>query len=269
MARSPRVRVTVEGDCAIVTLSRPDAHNGMDFEMLSAVLDAQRQVRRLKDVRAVILCGDGPSFCAGLDFKSAMKRPGQALMQYTQLLRPWRNRFQRWSVGWRDLGIPVIAAIHGHCFGAGIQLALGADVRFCTPDATLSIMEAKWGLIPDMGGMVTLRELVRADVAKELTLTGRVIDGREAGRLGLVTHVVDDPMAAARALAAEIATRSPDSVAAGKFLLQEVYGGQDRRVLRRERRWQRRLLGFANFRIALSRKGGTEGRPWRRRSISG
>lgn len=269
MARSDdRVRVTVEGDVALVTLSRPDKHNGMDFEMLDAVVAAQREVRRHRSVRAVILHGDGPSFCAGLDFGSAMRQPVRSLLRYPQLLLPWRNRFQRWSVGWRDLGVPVIAAIHGNCFGAGIQLALGADIRFCTPDAQLSVMEAKWGLIPDMGGMVTLRELVRADVAKELTFTGRVVSGDEAGALGLVTHVVGDPMEAARVLAAEIATRSPDAVAAGKALLQEGYGAADGRILRAERRWQRRLLGWANFRVALARNGGKDV-PWRRRRIGG
>lgn len=250
-----RVRLTVEGDVAVVTLTRADRHNGMDFAMLSAVLDAQRRVRRLRSIRAVLLRGDGPSFCAGLDFGSAMKQPVRSLLQYPQLLWPWRNRFQRWSRGWRDLGVPVIAVVHGSCFGAGIQLALGADVRFCTPDARLSVMEAKWGLVPDMGGLVSLRELVRADVAKELTLTGRVVSGEEAGRLGLVTHVVEDPMAAARALAAEIATRSPDAVAAGKHLVDEAYAGDAERVMRAERRWQRRVLGFRNFRVALRRNG--------------
>lgn len=271
MPRPPdRVRVTVQGDVAYVTLSRPDKHNGMDLEMLAAVVAAQGRVRRLRDVRAVIVHGDGPSFCAGLDVGSLTKRPLRALAQVPQLYWPWRNRFQRWSMGWRDLGVPVIAAIHGNCFGAGIQLALGADVRFCTPDARLSIMEAKWGLVPDMGGVATLRELVGIDVAKELTFTGRVISGEQADAVGLVTHVVDDPLEAARSLAAEIATRSPDAVAAGKFLLQEGYGSTPTQALRAERRWQRRLLGFANFRVALRRNGAPDGdTPYVRRRIGG
>jgi len=264
---SERVVVSVEGAIAVVTLNRAEKHNGMDFDMLSEMLRAQKKVRKLRDVRAVVLHGDGPSFCAGLDFASAMKTPMRAAGKYPQLFWPWRNHFQRWSVGWRDLGIPVIAAVHGNCFGAGLQLALGADVRFCTPDAKLSIMESKWGLVPDMGGVVTLRELVRLDVAKELTFTGRVVSGEEAGALGLVTHVVDDPKAAALALAEEIATRSPDAVAAGKFLLQEGYGDGAERVLSAERRWQRRVMGFANFRVALKRNQTRKELPYKRRQI--
>lgn len=262
-----RLRIAVTDHVAVLTLSRPDHHNGMDFAMLDAVLRAQRAVRRIRGLRAVVIHGDGPSFCAGLDFKSTLKRPIKAAMQYPQLLWPWRNRFQRWSMGWRDLGVPVIAAVHGNCFGAGIQLALGADVRFCTPDARLSIMEAKWGLIPDMGGIALLREVVPLDVAKELTLTGRVLSGDEAGAVGLVTHVVEDPLVSAEALAAEIATRSPDAVAAGKFLLQEAYGRGEEAILRAERRWQRRILGFANSRIAIQRNGGAPDKPFGPRRI--
>ena len=137
---------------------------------------------------------------------------------YPQLFWPIRNQFQRWSMGFRELGVPVIAAIHGNCFGAGLQLALGADMRISTPDARLSVLESKWGLVPDMGGPTLLRELVRVDVAKELTFTGRVLSGEQALRLGLVSHLDSDPLARARLLAEEISARSPDAVAAGKFL---------------------------------------------------
>lgn len=268
MPPSPaRVRITTQGEVAVVTLTRAERHNGMDFAMLDEVVRAQRAVRRLRDVRAVVLAGEGPSFCAGLDFKTALVSPVRAVLRYPQLFWPFRNRFQQWSLGWRDLGVPVIAAIHGNCFGAGLQLALGADVRFCTPDASLSVMEAKWGLIPDMGGAVLLRELVRVDVAKELTLTGRVVTGAQAAELGLVTHLADDPMAAALALAAEIATRSPDAVAAGKQLLQQAYGPGQRSVERAERWWQRRLLGFANFRIAVRRNQTGREQPYARRRL--
>lgn len=218
-----RVRVTFEGDLALVTLTRPDKHNGMDFAMLDAVVAAQGQVRRRREFRAVLLRGDGPSFCAGLDFKAVSDNPWGAARRLPQLLKPWRNTFQQWSLGWRDLGVPMLACVHGNCFGAGLQLALGPDLRFCTPAAQISVMEAKWGLVPDMGGAVIMRELVRADVAKELTMTGRILTGEQAGALGLVTHVVDDPETAARALAAELATRSPDSVAASKLLIQDAY----------------------------------------------
>ncbi|MDO9238314.1 MAG: crotonase/enoyl-CoA hydratase family protein [Aquabacterium sp.] len=249
-----RVTVVIEGDMAVVTLNRADKHNGMDFPMLDAMLSAQRQVRRNRHVRAVILRGDGPSFCSGLDFKTAMSQPVRTLLRATQLLWPFANQFQRWSVGWRKVGVPVIAVMHGNCFGAGLQLALGADIRISRPDAKLSLLEAKWGLVPDMGGVCTLRELVRMDVAKELTFTGRVISGEEGHRLGLVSHLSDDPMAAARLLAEEIATRSPDGVAAGKFLLQQAWLAGDYLALRAERLWQRRVMGRANQRIAMARE---------------
>jgi enoyl-CoA hydratase/carnithine racemase len=262
-----RVRVSFADDIAYVALARPEQHNGMDFAMLREMLAAQRQLRRQAGVRAVILSGDGPSFCAGLDVKSVLQHPLRASWMYTQLWWPFRNDFQRWSLGWRKLGVPVIACIHGNCFGAGFQLALGADLRYCTPDARLSILEAKWGLVPDMGGAVLLRELVPIDVAKELTMTGRIFSGAEAKALNLVTHVVEDPLAAARSLVAEIATRSPDAVAAGKFLFQQAWRGGDFGAARAERLWQRRLIGFANFRIALARNQQQKDIPWAKRRL--
>jgi enoyl-CoA hydratase/carnithine racemase len=148
-------------------------------------------------VRAVILTGEGPSFCAGLDVKSVLGRPGVRLIALAALCSPVRNRFQDWSLGWRDVPAPVIAVIHGNCFGAGLQLALGADIRIATPDAQISVMEAKWGLVPDMGGTVLLRELVPIDVAKELTMTGRMLTGVEAR--ARADHVSPEPVAHAEA----------------------------------------------------------------------
>ena len=249
-----RVLVSVNEGVATVTLNRADKHNGVDFDMIDAMIAAQRQLGRDRSVRAVILVGDGPSFCAGLDFKAVLARPALAAWKATQLLWPFTNQFQRWSMGWRQLGVPVIAAVHGNCFGAGIQLALGADIRFAHPQSQISLLEAKWGLVPDMGGIAALRELVPLDVAKELTFTGRVIDGAQAHALGLVTHLADDPAAAARVLAAEIATRSPDSVAAGKFLLQNAWRVGLRRALRAERLWQRRVIGRGNQQMAMARE---------------
>lgn len=248
-----RIRIHTVDTIAEVVLSRPEKHNGMDFAMLDAMLAAQKRVRRMRGVRAVLLHGEGPSFCSGLDIKSVTSRPAQSALRVMQLLLPWTNDFQEWSVGWRHVGLPVIAAIHGNCFGAGLQLALGADIRFCHPDARLSLMEAKWGLIPDMGGGMLLREVLPLDVAKELAMTARVLTGTEAKALGLVTHLAEDPLTAARELAAEIAVRSPDAVAAGKFMLQDAWRAGDFGALRAERLWQRRIIGRANQRISLSR----------------
>lgn len=243
----------MDGPVALVTLTRPDKHNGMDLRMLDEVRRAARRLRKDRQLRAVILHGEGPSFCAGLDVKSVLGKPAAAALGLISLLSPTRNRFQEWSMAWREVPVPVIAAIHGNCFGAGLQLALGADLRIATPDAQLSVMEIRWGLVPDMGGAALLRELVRIDVAKELAMTGRVISGSEAHVLGLVTHVADAPLEHARALAAEIATRSPDAVAAAKCLLQEAWHGSEDEALAAERRWQRDVIGGRNQRIAVQR----------------
>lgn len=250
---SDRVRVDIDGPVALVCLTRPEQHNGMDFRMLDAVRRAARRLRRDRQVRAVILHGEGPSFCAGLDVKSVLGNPVAAAVGLAALMAPSRNRFQDWSMAWRDVPAPVIAAIHGNCFGAGLQLALGADIRLATPDARLSVMEVKWGLVPDMGGAALLRELVPLDVAKELAMTGRILTGTEAHALGLVTHVTETPLEQARALAAEIITRSPDAVAAAKFLLQESWHAAEPDALAAERKWQRRVLAGRNQRIAVRR----------------
>ncbi len=262
-----RVRVELRDAVALVTLTRADKHNGVDMPMLAAVIQAQKLLRRRRDVRAVILQGEGPSFCAGLDFKSVMSRPGSALLAASQLLLPWRNRFQRWSMDWRRLGVPVIAVVHGNCFGAGIQLALGADIRIATPNARISVMEAKWGLVPDMGGAALLRELLPIDVIKEITFTGRVLDGQAAHELGLVTHLSDDPLSAARALIDEIRQRSPDCVAAAKYLMQDARPANEYSALRAERLWQRRVIGRANQKIATLRNQKNPDTPYRTRRI--
>ena len=264
---SERVRISSEGHVGYLTLTRPDKHNGMDGEMLAAVVAAQGELRKRRELRALVIHGDGPSFCAGMDFKSVLGDKLTFTRMYMELWTGRKNLFQKWSMGFRDLGIPVIAAVHGNCFGAGIQLALGADIRIATPDAQISIMESKWGLIPDMGGITLLRELVRIDVAKELAMTGRIVSGAEAHALGLVTHVSADPLAHARALAAEVATRSPDAVAAAKLALQEAWLTSERDALGSERRWQRRLIGFKNQRIAVKRNQKKEELPYVPRRI--
>jgi enoyl-CoA hydratase/carnithine racemase len=248
-----RVRIRCEGPLGFLCLTRAEQHNGMDFAMLRAVVAAQQKLANERALRALIVHGEGPSFCAGLDVKSVLAEPLRAALMATQLYTRSANLFQRWSMGLRRLPLPVIAVIHGNCFGAGLQLALGADIRIATPDAQLSIMEAKWGLVPDMGGIALLRELLPIDVAKELTFTGRILSGREAHALGLVSHVSEDPMAHARRLAEEIETRSPDAVAAAKQLLQEAWLADEAGALRAERKWQRRVLGRENQRVAIRR----------------
>ena len=160
-------------------------------------------------MRAVVLHGEGKSFCSGLDVASFMGGRGGTNVLLTRDGDHLANFAQRVTYDWSLVPAPVIAAVHGNCFGGGLQIALGADIRIAAPDAKLSIMEIKWGLVPDMGITQTLPRLVAIDIAKELTFTGRVVSGTEAVRLGLCTRTADDPLAAALALADEIAARSP------------------------------------------------------------
>jgi enoyl-CoA hydratase/carnithine racemase len=263
-----RVSVEIRDQLGVVTLDRPEQHNGMDAPMLLAVRAAARRMRRERSLRAVILHGAGSSFCAGLDVKAVLGNRRAALAGIAALYSPARNRFQDWSMAWREVPVPVIAVIHGHCLGAGLQLALGADIRIATPDAKLSVLEAKWGLVPDMGGAALLRELVGIDIAKELTMTGRILSGADARALGLVTHVSAEPMEHARTLAEEIGTRSPDAVAAAKFLLQASWHATERAALAAERRSQRRIIGRPNQRIAAQRNLGKPGQPYAPRRIA-
>ena len=248
-----RVRIERQGDLAEVILNRADKHNGVDWLMLKALLEAAERLRKDQDVRGVILRGDGPSFCAGLDFGSFTKTPARMAQGFLQPGKRGANLFQDVCLRWRRVGAPVIAAIHGNCFGAGLQLALGCDFRFATPDAQLSILEAKWGLIPDMSLTVTLPELMPMDKAKELTMTGRIIPATEAASLNLITRTADDPVAEARALLEQITTRSPDSTAATKALFHKAWMAEEDDALAYERRYQRKLLGGKNQKIAMQR----------------
>jgi enoyl-CoA hydratase/carnithine racemase len=247
-----RVRVAVEDHVATVTLSRPDKHNALDRAMFEGIIAAAEEVAATRGVRAVVLHGEGPSFCSGLDIASLMSDGGGGLDSVLAREDGRRaNVVQRVCTDWIDLPVPVIAAIHGTCFGGGLQIALGADVRFVARDARLSLMEAKWGLIPDMGITSTLPRLVRLDVAKELTYTARVVDGEEAVAIGLATHVALDPLAAARELAREIAGRSPDAVRAAKQLYDTTWHGPADESLVLETELQVSLIGSQNQMAAV------------------
>lgn len=235
---------------AYVTLARPEKRNGLDLEMLRALAEAPRRIAADRGVRAVILQGAGPAFCAGLDF-AAVAKAGPLPTSLAFLKAPWRtNLFQQACWAWRELPVPVIAVLHGACFGGGLQLALAADFRFAAPGAELSVMEGKWGLIPDMTGSVTLRELVGMDVAKRLAMTAEIIGAEQARTYGLVTEVAEDPLAAAEALAAQLASRSPDAVAMSKRLFQRTWTLSPARAFLAETVLQARLMAGANHRIA-------------------
>lgn len=235
-----------------VALNRPDKRNAMSFDLLRELLKTGELLKKQRDIRVVILTGEGSSFSAGIDLGD-LQSPKNSLVAMWELTRPGPNLFQQVFLVWRDLPVPVIAAIHGHCFGAGMQFALGADFRIATPDAQLAIMEARWGLVPDMAATVTLRGLVGLDVAKELTMTARIVNGTDAKAIGLISHVSDDPFGKALELAAELTTRSPDAVLAAKRVLNAMVSESESATLALEKKWQRRLLLGKNFRIAGKR----------------
>ncbi|MEO0322746.1 MAG: crotonase/enoyl-CoA hydratase family protein [Myxococcota bacterium] len=232
---------------AHVRLNRPDKRNGLDLPMFRAIAGTARDLAHRKDLRAVVLSGEGPAFCAGLDVKAQLANPQAMIGELME--RPSdriANLAQEVAWGWRELPVPVIAALQGPVFGGGLQIALGADLRYAAPDAQLSVMEIAWGLIPDMSASQTLLGLVRPDVAKELTFTGRVVDAEEAAALGLVTRVVDDALAAARDTARVIAGHSPSAVRHGKQLFDAAPGLSAEASFALEAKLQKELLGSQN-----------------------
>ena len=249
---SERVRLEVREEIAYVTMVRSDKYNALDWEMITALVDTAGRIADDKSIRAVILQGEGKAFCSGLDFPSFTKQPGRMVRGFLRDGVKTTNLFQEVAWCWRRLPVPVIAVLHGYCYGGGLQIALAADFRFTTPDCEFAILEAKWGMVPDMTGTVTLRELMPIDQAKLLTMTGRMFSGEEARRLNLVTEVSADPLAAALALVEELKTRSPDAVAATKQLYQETWVAGVRRAFSRESRIQLGLLMGKNQKIAVN-----------------
>ena len=247
-------RVQVEIDSAgiaDVRLTRADKLNAVDDAMFQQVASAGRELAKDRSLRAVVLSGEGRGFCAGIDtstFAAAAGGDGEpsAFNPFAREPDEAANHVQQFAWVWRELPVPVIAAVHGVCFGAGIQLALAADIRFVAPDAKLSIMEMRWGLIPDVTGTQTLRHLLPLDVLKELTFTARTVSGDEAKELGLATHVSEDPRDAAYGLAREIAGRSPDAVRAAKQLLNATSTSSPADGLALEATLQRQLIGSPN-----------------------
>jgi enoyl-CoA hydratase/carnithine racemase len=241
---------TVDEGVARVWLDRPEKLNGLALDMLAELAATSRRLRGDRTLRAVVLAGAGDSFSAGLDFGSTLRNP--ARLARCLIPSPLRgtNVFQEAAWGWRRLSVPVVAAVQGHCYGAGLQLALGADFRISTPDAQWSVLEARWGLVPDMSGVRSLAQLVGIDTAKLLAMTGATISGERAHELGLVTTLADDPMSAADELVDQLRERSPDAVAATKRLFETTWSAAPRRTFARERAEQLALLLGANHRAA-------------------
>lgn len=242
-----RVQITVEGHVAEVRLNRPDKHNAIDKAMFEGLAAAGDEVAADKSIRAVVLTGAGDNFCAGIDMSMFQQRDFDFRAPLLEPLNPSpANVFQRCAYVWREVPVPVICAIRGVAFGGGMQIAAGADIRYAAPDAKLSIMEIKWGLVPDMSMTATLRDVLPLDKVKELTFTGAVLSGTQAREIGLVTAVHEDPLAAAHEVARAIAGKSPDAIRAGKKLLNEAWSLSDPEALALEARTQLPLLGSRN-----------------------
>ncbi|MDX2233141.1 MAG: crotonase/enoyl-CoA hydratase family protein [Hyphomonadaceae bacterium] len=246
-----RIRVDVTDGVADVRLVRADKMNALDDAMFTALIETGEALKADSRVRAIVLSGEGRAFCAGLDMgnfakmASGERKGGSGLVEHPRT-PGGSNRAQHAVMVWREQPAPVIAAVHGVALGGGFQLMLGADIRIVAPDAKLAILEIKWGLVPDMGGMVLLRGLVRDDVARDLTYTGRMFTGAEALGYGLATRVAADPRAEALALAAEIAGKNPHAVRGAKRLFAAMADGDQHAILKLETEEQVALIGSPN-----------------------
>ncbi len=248
-----RITIYLDGGVADVRLNRGDKMNAMDGRMFAALNEASESLASEPGLRAVVLSGNGPSWCAGLDFSNFQAmgsgERGKASQENTiGAIDEGRitHRAQQAVWGWHELPVPVIGAVHGVAFGAGIQLAIGCDIRYVHPDVRMSVLEIRWGLSPDMTCTQILPGLVGADMAKELIWTGREVSGEEAVRIGLATKMADDPHAEAMELAHTIAGKSPHAIRAGKRLV-EGYATQDYATgFRNEREEIGALIGSPN-----------------------
>ncbi|TXJ08750.1 MAG: crotonase/enoyl-CoA hydratase family protein [Acinetobacter sp.] len=243
------VTLTVQDNgIAMVTLNRPEKRNAMSFALLHELVKTAKKIQHNKHIRCVIVTGAAQVFSAGIDL-SDLNNPKNSVYAAWELLKPGQSLFQKAFLIWQNLPVPVIAAIEGYCFGAGMQLALAADIRIAHPDTQMSIMESRWGLVPDMGLTRSLKGLISLDLAKELTLTARIFDGQYAKDIGLVTHTDVAPLQRAQTLAEELIQRSPDALLAAKRVL-DAMEHQPQKALRLEKLWQLRLILGKNSKLA-------------------
>ena len=253
-----RVLTTIRDGIADVRLSRADKMNALDEAMFDALIDTGEKLKADKSVRAVVVSGEGRAFCAGLDMSSfgriaeSSAPNGKPLInRLEKRTHGTSNRPQYASMVWRDIPVPVIAAVHGAALGGGLQIALGADMRYVAPGTRLSIMEIKWGIVPDMGGMALMRTLMRDDIIRELTYTGRIFSAEEALTYGFATRVVADPYAAAHETAREIADKSPVAIRGDKRLLNALADSDEATILLAESIEQDKVLGGSHQKEAI------------------
>lgn len=249
------------GGTAIVQLARPDKKNAMSFEMMRELVQAARQLKQDRSLRAVVLQGSGHTFCAGIDLAD-LKNPTNRQTVLWELAKPCRSLFQNAALAWRDLPVPVIAAVEGHCLGAGLQLALAADYCITTPESHWAIREAHWGIVPDMGISVSARGRIRSDILADLTYSARLFDGQAALAHGFAARLDAAPTDAALALAEEWAEHSPDALLGSKRIVNTLYGCEWLPLMR-EKIWQLKLLAGKNQPLAVRKdsKPETEFKP--------
>ncbi len=242
------VKLEKSNGIATVTLNRPDKRNAMSFALLKELVRIANLIKKDRSIRCVILTGEAQVFSAGIDLTD-LNDPKNTAYAAWELIKPGQSLFQKAFLVWQELPVPVIAAIEGFCFGAGMQLALAADIRIAHPSTQMSIMESRWGLVPDMGLTRSIKGIIGLDLAKELTLTARIFDARYAKDIGLVTHLDESPLTQAQALAAEMLNRSPDALAAVKRVLDAMEHSPNK-SLRLEKIWQLKLLLGKNSKLA-------------------
>ncbi|MEO8364531.1 MAG: crotonase/enoyl-CoA hydratase family protein [Ilumatobacteraceae bacterium] len=259
-SNTERVTISVVDRIADVRMVRADKRNALDNDMFNALASVGEQLKTMNDVRAIVLSGEGASFCAGLDFGSfQVMASSKATPETTATI----NTSPRLNAGditdgrithmaqqvcwvWQEIPVPVIAAIHGHALGGGLQIALGTDIRIVHPDTQLSIREVHWGLIPDMTGTLMLSRLVRPDIAKDLVFSARIFSGTEAFEIGVATRLSNDPLRDSFALAAEIAQRSPEAIREAKQLLNRLANAGAAEQFAAERQAIGKLIGSPN-----------------------
>lgn len=249
------VNITVKNHVADVQMRRGDKYNALSPAMFKALIEAGEALAKRSDVRVAVLSGEGPGFCSGLDMSSFMAMESSSdtgtVPNIAQPNVRLGNDPQMSAYVWKQVPVPVIAALHGVAYGGGLQVALGADIRLADPNTRFSIMEIKWGLIPDMSITQTIRDLLPLDVAKELTFTGRIFNAAEAEKLGIITSVTEHPYEAAMVMAQTIAAKNPDAIRRAKQLFEEAWHADTNTGLKLEEKLQLELIGSENQREAI------------------
>ena len=263
---SLRVTLEINNQIATVTLNRAEKRNALDIAMFEAIAETIKQLKRNRSIRAIIVNANGQDFCSGLDIKSVLGKKSNLLKLLWKWMPGGSNLAQIVSTGWRQIPMPVIMVIQGRCWGGGLQIALGGDFRFAAHDSSFSIMEARWGLIPDMGGTVSLREIIKLDDALRLAMTAEEIDAQMAKEIGMVSRLCEDPYPEALKFAEEICQKSPDAVAAVKKIYHKAWHNNDCSILFRESFFQWRILLGKNQKITTKKQLGDVDLDYEKRS---